>query len=143
MELTSANTFFEHMIFNSGLLLFTGMFFLQGVWIPGVILAIYIVLFRMGCQYPVAMRLSGPLLEIEYRRFFKRRTLGVKIVDTVLALNLQYESGRKAVFIDTSYYVLNIITNGKTEAYADSRNGFTYEKMMSFMQAFADAKAKL
>jgi hypothetical protein len=96
----------------------------------------------MGCLYPVVMRLTDTLLEIEYRRFFKRHTLAVKMVDTVLVLNLQYESGRRAVFIDTSYYVLNIITNGKAEAYADSRNGFAYEKIMLFMQAFADAKAR-
>lgn len=129
------------MLFNSGLLIFTLIFFLKGAWIPGVILAAYIVLCRMGCMYPVAMRLTDVTLEIEYRKFFKRRIKTVEIANTILVLAVECENGRRSTFIDSSYHLLKVIANGKTEASLDSRDGFIYEKMIIFIQAFADAEA--
>lgn len=108
-----------------------------------VALVAFLALLIQGSQQVVSLNLTDTLVEIVCRRSFKRYFIQVKIADTVLLLTEHEQVSRKSVFVDDLYYVLHIVTNGKTEALVSTKGSFTLKMLRTFMQEFTEAKAKL
>ncbi|MBC9928953.1 hypothetical protein [Chitinophaga qingshengii] len=108
-----------------------------------VALVAFLVLLILGKQQVVSLDLTDTQVEIIFRRLFRRYIIRVNIADTVLLLTEHEQVSRKSVFVDDLYYVLHIVTNGKTEAFVSTRGMFTLTMLRTFMQDFTAAKAKL
>ncbi|MBV8253101.1 MAG: hypothetical protein JO154_10880 [Chitinophaga sp.] len=100
------------------------------------VLAIFYVPFdKIRTAFTRSMSLEEEQLRIDYVKWFRKRTMEIPLLQLIITLHCYQDDIRLP-----EYYVMSLEINGEVHYELDSRDGYTKETLLAFMEDFTAAK---
>jgi hypothetical protein len=147
MEIKTQNTYPIYLLEHAGYALFLPFLFFfidTDMLLFAILIFLGILLYKLRGKFTKSLCINGPLLEVAYVKYFRKKNVHFKIADTVLILR-KYDDlemhGKH--FRQISVHILDVVENKKVKHQLNIEDGYSMDTIMAFLHAFSDAKTMI